>query len=189
MKKTLTIVIAITLAMAAASGCSAKTDTVTTTANNENSTSVTSAVTTANTTAADSTTNGTSASADSFTKDEFIAVLDKCCSDGVDTAGGSLKAAAAAAGLVEFSAKYATDDRLETISADMDEWYKSISEDEKVTLKANWDTIYKDAQSIISNPADMTDLLQDAGVTTDFSNMDLTTGISVCNMLDSLMKG
>jgi len=124
----------------------------------------------------------------SYEKADLDQVLDACKSFEMDSAGGSLKSADAAAGLVEFSAKNAVGANIKALGDDVESWYNGLTDADKTLLKKNWSDIYQDAQAIVADPSSQAGLLSDAGVTTDFSKMDLSTGISVCNLLDSLMK-
>lgn len=185
MKKTLAILTALTLSAALLAGCSAGGSAKTSAAP---STTPSAAVTTAPETQTPSPA-ATATPAASYSKDDLKAALDGCVSYEADSAGGSLKAASAAAALVTFSAQNASQDNLDAISADLNDWYSGLTDTEKTQLKANWSDLYTDAQNLVADPAGQADLLSDAGVTTDFSKMDLTNGISLCNMIDSLMQG
>ena len=114
-------------------------------------------------------------------------MLDACCSYETGTAGSSLQAVKAASGLVSFSAKNMTDANVKAIGDDIQKWYDALSTDKKTSLKANWDEIYQDAQKLVADPSSMKDALSDAGVDTDFTSMDLTTGISAANCVNSLV--
>jgi|GEM_PF-3017447 len=122
-----------------------------------------------------------------YSAQELTDALDACCSYETGTAGSSLQAVKAASGLVSFSAKNMTDANLKAIGDDIQKWYDALSTDKKASLKANWDEIYQDAQKLVADPTSMKDALSDAGVDTDFSSMDLTTGISAANCVNSLV--
>ena len=85
-----------------------------------------------------------------------------------DTAGGSLKSARAAAVLVEYLS-YADID-----AATAADWMTALPQDQRDLLDTNWAGILENAQNIVSDPAGQVDLLESAGVTTDFAGMVLT---------------
>jgi len=122
-----------------------------------------------------------------YSAQELTDALDACCSYETGTAGSSLQAVKAASGLVSFSAKNMTDANRKAIGDDIQKWYDALSTDKKASLKANWDEIYQDAQKLVADPSSMKDALSDAGVDTDFTSMDLTTGISAANCVNSLV--
>lgn len=98
-------------------------------------------------------------------------VLNGCIAYEVDSAGGSLKTAIAAADLVVFLAGDSVPDDL---PGETDAWHQALSADDRTTMDANWPGVYRCAQDICTDPAAQQGLLDDAGVTTDFSAMDLT---------------
>lgn len=98
-------------------------------------------------------------------------VLNGCIAYEVDSAGGSLKTAIAAADLVVFLAgDFVPDD----LPGETDAWHQALDDDDRATMDANWPGVYRCAQDICADPAAQQGLLDDAGVTTDFSAMDLT---------------
>lgn len=98
-------------------------------------------------------------------------VLNGCIAYEVDSAGGSLKTAIAAADLVVF---LAGDLVPEDLPGETRTWQQGLSADDQSTMDANWPGVYRCAQDICADPAAQQGLLDDAGVTTDFSTMDLT---------------
>ena len=98
-------------------------------------------------------------------------VLNGCIAYEVDSAGGSLKTAIAAADLVVF---LAGDLVPEDLPGETRTWQQGLSADDQATMDANWPGVYRCAQDICADPAAQQGLLDDAGVTTDFSTMDLT---------------
>jgi predicted small secreted protein len=188
MKKAIALISACVLAAALLSGCGSGGSA---SSGSASSPAASSSATTSCATSSPGTTSGTTSettSGTTYQKADLDKVLDACKSFEPDSAGGSLKSAAAAAGLVEFSARNATDANLKALGNDVESWYNGLTQTDKNQLKNNWQEIYQDAQAIVADPSSTKDLLTDAGVTTDFSKMDLSTGISVCNLLDSLMK-
>lgn len=100
--------------------------------------------------------------------DEQRNVLNGFVDFAADTAGGSLKSARAAANLVEYLS-YADIDSATSI-----DWMESLSQDQRDLLNINWSEILSNAQNIVSDPAGQADLLESAGVTTDFEGLVLT---------------
>lgn len=103
------------------------------------------------------------------------ALLDNCVSYETGTAGGSLKTAKAAADLVALLARDAPAD----LRGEADAWRQGLDAGREETLQANWPAISLQARAIADDPAGCADLLATAGVTTDFTAMDLG-GIGSC---------
>lgn len=98
-------------------------------------------------------------------------VLNGCIAYEIDSAGGSLKTAIAAADLVVFLAgDFVPDD----LPGETETWQNALDDDDQATMDANWPKVYTCAQDICEDPAAQQGLLDDAGVTTDFGSMDLT---------------
>lgn len=118
--------------------------------------------------------------ADAVKTQRLTAVLNGCIAYEVDSAGGSLKTAIAAADLVVFLAGDFVPDDLagETLA-----WQQALDADDRATIDANWPGVYRQAQEICDDPAEQKDLLDSAGVTTDFSAMDLS---AVPEQLDAM---
>lgn len=107
------------------------------------------------------------ASVQADTKQAQTDVLDQFVEFGADTAGGSLKTAKAAAGLVE----YLSVSDLEV--GVMTDWRAGLTDDQRELLDLNWPGILSEAQAIAADPAGQADELASAGVETDFTNMEL----------------
>ena len=60
------------------------------------------------------------------------------------------------------------------LSGETQAWQADLSTDDRATMDANWPGVYRCARDICDDPAAQQGLLDDAGVTTDFSAMDLT---------------
>lgn len=103
------------------------------------------------------------------------ALLDNCVSYESDTAGGSLKTAKAAADLVALLSQNAPAD----LSGEATAWRQGLDAGQEATLQQNWPAISLQARAIADDPAGSADLLATAGVTTDFTGMDLG-GIGGC---------
>lgn len=98
---------------------------------------------------------------------EQQAILEQLVDFGADTAGGSLKTACAAAALVEYLST-------STLEADtMTDWRAGLTADKQELLALNWPDILFRAQAICTDPAAEADLLASAGVTTDFTALQL----------------
>ncbi|EFB75040.1 hypothetical protein [Subdoligranulum variabile] len=107
-------------------------------------------------------------------------VLNGCIAYEVDSAGGSLKTAIAAADLVVF---LAGDSVPEDLAGETQVWQDALSSDDQATMDANWPGVYTCAQGICEDPSAQQGLLDDAGVTADFAAMDLT---EVPDQLDAM---
>lgn len=121
-----------------------------------------------------------------YTAEDFDSAVKACYNFGVDTAGGSLKAASAAAGVVEFSAKYVNEENAAAVTADITKWYDALTDDEKADLKASWKTIYSNCNSIVTDYASVKALMSDAGVTTDFEAMNLENGMRFAQLINDV---
>ena len=106
-------------------------------------------------------------------KETLTAALDACVSYEEGTAGCSLKATKAAADLVA-CAKDLKESDLQTVAAAAKEWYDALPAERQQTFQENWSAIETDARTLARDPASMLEALDEAGVDTDFSVMDLT---------------
>lgn len=98
-------------------------------------------------------------------------VLNGCIAYEIDSAGGSLKTAIAAADLVVF---LAGDFVPEDLPGETETWQNALNDEDQATMDANWPKVYTCAQDICEDPSAQQGLLDDAGVTADFGSMDLT---------------
>ena len=97
-------------------------------------------------------------------------MLDAFVAYEADTAGGSLKTAAAAADLVFYlSGDPVPDDLYGQTRA----WQQGLDAGGQALLEANWPGIYACARDICADPAARQGLLDDAGVTGDLAALDL----------------
>lgn len=118
--------------------------------------------------------------AGAFKVQQLTVVLNGCIAYEADSAGGSLKTALAAADLVVYlTGDFVPDD----LPGETQLWQEALSTDDQATMDANWPRVYRCAQDICADPAAQQGLLDDAGVTTDFSAMDLT---EVPDQLDAM---
>lgn len=102
------------------------------------------------------------------------------------SAGGSLRTAQAAAALVQVIAENGVPDQLDTLT---DQWRASLTEEQRTVLMANWPGISERARAIAADPAGQKALLGDAGVTTDFTTLDLTRVTEAFDVLDRTFTG
>ena len=120
--------------------------------------------------AAESAATAESAAAPAAVQSRLTAVLDPFVAYEADTAGGSLKTAAAAADLVFYlSGDPVPDDLYGQTRA----WQQGLDAGGQALLEANWPGIYACARDICADPAARQGLLDDAGVTGDLAALDL----------------
>lgn len=106
-------------------------------------------------------------------KETLVAALDACVSYEEGTAGCSLKATQAAADLVA-CAKDLKETDLQVVAVAAGTWYDALPAERQQVFQENWPAIETDARTLARDPASMLDALDEAGVDTDFSVMDLT---------------
>ena len=124
-----------------------------------------------------------SAASPAAVQSRLTAVLDAFVAYEADTAGGSLKTAAAAADLVFYlSGDPVPDDLYGQTRA----WQQGLDAGGQALLEANWPGIYACARDICADPAAQQGLLDDAGVTGDLAALDLD-GVAVRDV--SLLGG
>lgn len=113
-------------------------------------------------------------------------VLNGCIAYEVDSAGGSLKTAIAAADLVVYLAE---EDVPADLGGETAAWQQSLDTDSQATLDANWPGVYACAEGICQDLDSQQGLLDDAGVTTDFSAMDLTDVPEQLDVMNAALTG
>ena len=113
-------------------------------------------------------------------------VLNGCIAYEVDSAGGSLKTAIAAADLVVYLAE---EDVPADLGGETAAWQQSLDTDSQATLDANWPGVYACAEGICQDLDSQQGLLDDAGVTTDFSTMDLTEVPEQLDVMNAALTG
>ena len=113
-------------------------------------------------------------------------VLNGCIAYEIDSAGGSLKTAIAAADLVVF---LAGDFVPEDLAGETQTWQNALDADDQATMDANWPRVYSCARDICEDPAAQQGLLDDAGVTTDFGSMDLTEVPAQLDAMNEVLTG
>ena len=113
-------------------------------------------------------------------------VLNGCIAYEVDSAGGSLKTAIAAADLVVYLAE---EDVPADLGGETAAWQQSLDADSQATLDANWPGVYACAEGICQDLDSQQGLLDDAGVTTDFAAMDLTEVPEQLDVMNAALTG
>lgn len=123
-----------------------------------------------------------------YTAAGLTQVLDGFVAYESGTAGGSLKAAIAAADVVRYTAQYGKGHDAE-IRADAENWKNGLDADKKALLDENWPDICYTAKSITEDPEKTKEMLADAGVTEDFSGVDLETASACVDILNEVFGG
>lgn len=113
-------------------------------------------------------------------------VLNGCIAYEVDSAGGSLKTAIAAADLVVYLAE---EDVPADLGGETAAWQQSLDADSQATLDANWPGVYACAEGICQDLDSQQGLLDDAGVTADFAAMDLTEVPEQLDVMNAALTG
>lgn len=113
-------------------------------------------------------------------------VLNGCIAYEVDSAGGSLKTAIAAADLVVYLAE---EDVPADLGGETAAWQQSLDTDSQATLDANWPGVYACAEGICQDLDSQQGLLDDAGVTADFAAMDLTDVPEQLDVMNAALTG
>ena len=119
-------------------------------------------------------------------RETLVAALDACVSYEEGTAGCSLKATQAAADLVA-CAKDLKETDLQAVAVAAKEWYDALPADRQQVFQENWPAIETDARTLARDPASMLEALDEAGVDTDFSVMDLTQAEGLVDTLRSAL--
>lgn len=120
-----------------------------------------------------------------YTAAGLTRVLDGFVAYESGTAGGSLKAAMAAADVVRYTAQYGKG-HAEEIRTDAETWKNGLDADKKALLDENWPDICYTAKSITADPEKTKDMLADAGVMEDFSGVDLETASACVDTLNEV---
>lgn len=126
--------------------------------------------------------------AEGYTAEGMTRVLDSYVSYEAGTAGGSLKAAMAAAETVRYASLYGKGHAQE-IRAEAENWKKGLDAEKQALLAENWPDICYTAKSITADPEKTRGLLADAGVTEDFSGIDLETASACVDTLNEVFGG
>ncbi len=102
-----------------------------------------------------------------------------------DAAGGSLQTAQAAAALVEFAADCGTETA--TLGADAQAWLDALTDAEREQVKQTWAGVRDRARAIHDDYEGSKDILADAGITADFSKLDMSGVDAFLNTVDSIL--
>lgn len=133
----------------------------------------------------DNTNTNNTMGAGNYSAEALDAILNEIIDYGAETAGVTLKQAIAAADLVNFAANDATTSA--TLGADIQAWLDGLTEDQKETLRENWPGVCQEAENILNDLDDQTGILADAGVTYDFTTMDLSGVQAFLNTVGSIL--
>lgn len=131
-------------------------------------------------TAGDAHASGTAYSAEGLNK-----ALDGILNVETGTAGGSLQTAQSAAALVEFAAACGTDSA--TLGADTKAWLDGLTDSQREGLKETWKNVCERAHGICDDYDGNKGVLADAGVTTDFSALDMSGVDAFLNTVNSVI--
>lgn len=111
--------------------------------------------------------------------------LDGCLAYEVDSAGGSLKTAIAADGLVRCLACYGGSEA--DLTACAVRWYDGLDAEERALLALNWPGVCGTARSITDSDEAVQGLLADAGVDGDYTGVDLPAAADGMDALDAVL--
>lgn len=128
---------------------------------------------------------GTDAAGTAYSAEGLNKALDGILTVESGAAGGSLQTAQAASALVEFAATCGTDSA--TLGADTEAWLRGLNEAERAMLKENWAAVRDRARSISEDLDSNQGILADAGITTDFSVLDMSGTAAFLNTVDSIL--
>ena len=129
--------------------------------------------------------DGTNTDGTAYSAEGLGTVLDMITAYGADTAGGSLQTAQAAGELVRFAAE--AGDQSATLGADAQAWLDRLNDDHRAALKTNWAAVREQARGIAADYDSQKGILGDAGVTTDFSALDMSGVDAFLNTLDGII--
>lgn len=115
---------------------------------------------------------------------ELSAALDACVGYGQGEAGVSLKTAAAAAGLLEWSESYAADIDEDTLAVLVADWISGLDETNYEKFWDNWADLDTFCRRLIEDPASQKDLLESAGVTLSKTAYSLTNYTKLYNAVN-----
>ena len=74
------------------------------------------------------------------------------------------------------------------MAKDAADWMAGLTADQKSLVALNWPGILSTAESIAADPAAEADLLDTAGITTDFTKVDLTGAADALKALDGALS-
>ena len=188
--KMMAAVAALALSATLLAGCASTGNTSSSASGSSASTATSEATSSSSMATADSASSATADSAPmaatGYDSEKMKTVLNEFVSYEADTAGGSLKAAMAAADLTKYVAESGAD-ATDKMTADVQSWKDALTDEQKTVLKMNWPMIRDTAKSLAEDAAGQKDLLESAGVTTDFSKMDMSKVTAAVTSLDSVL--
>ena len=111
--------------------------------------------------------------------------LDGCLAYEADSAGGSLKTAIAADGLVRCLACYGGSEA--DLTACAVRWHDGLDAEEQALLALNWPGVRGTARSITDSDEAVQGLLADAGVDGDYTGVDLPAAADGMDALDAVL--
>ena len=111
--------------------------------------------------------------------------LDGCLAYEADSAGGSLKTAIAADGLVRCLACYGGSEA--DLTACAVRWHDGLDAEEQALLALNWPGVRGIARSITDGDEAVQGLLADAGVDGDYTGVDLPAAADGMDALDAVL--
>lgn len=111
--------------------------------------------------------------------------LDGCLAYEADSAGGSLKTAIAADGLVRCLACYGGSEA--DLTACAVSWHDGLDAEEQALLALNWPGVRGTARSITDGDEAVQGLLADAGVDGDYTGVDLPAAADGMDALDAVL--
>ena len=111
--------------------------------------------------------------------------LDGCLAYEADSAGGSLKTAIAADGLVRCLACYGGSEA--DLTACAVRWHDGLDAEEQALLALNWPGVRGTARSITDGDEAVQGLLADAGVDGDYTGVDLPAAADGMDALDAVL--
>lgn len=136
-------------------------------------------------TATGETANGTKASGTAYSAEGLNKALDGILDVETGTAGGSLQTAQSAAALVEFAAACGADSA--TLGADTQAWLDGLTDSQREGLKETWKNVCERAHGICDDYDGSKGILADAGVSTDFSALDMSGVDAFLNTVNSVI--
>lgn len=136
-------------------------------------------------TATKETMTGAEASGTAYSAEGLNKALDGMLTVENGTAGGSLQTAQSAAALVEFAAACGADSA--TLGADTKAWLDSLTDSQREDLKETWKNVCERAHGICDDYDGSKGILADAGVTTDFSALDMSGVDAFLNTVNSVI--
>ena len=130
-------------------------------------------------------TTATPVSAPLCTDAGLTLALDGCLAYEADSAGGSLKTAIAADGLVRCLACYGGSEA--DLTACAVRWHDGLDAEDQALLALNWPGVRGTARSITDSDEAVQGLLADAGVDGDYTGVDLPAAADGMDALDAVL--